>query len=222
MAKTPKQEKQSFINVLSSDGTFRQVVTEDTPGAVRRDWESADGKSSGTKWELVYQDVSGQITGLSFHEGDFGKNILVEITDGDDVDVVSLGTATPFGEDFMKKLPALDLSLPVTLAPYAFDDEKTGKTRKGVTVTQADKKIQNFFYDFAKKESINGYPVPKFKKNKDGSDKPFSKDEWKLYFATARQFLIEYIEEHMDVKQSSAPQEDTAEATPDEVFEQAF
>jgi len=197
MALTPKQEKSSYLNVLSSDGSLRMVVDQDTPGAERRDWVSGDGKTSGVKYELVYQDVSGIITSVEMYEGDYGKNLIIGLTDGDEPEVkVSMSMNSPFGEEMAKKLPSIDMTKTVKIAPYAFEDEK-GKTRKGVSVVQDEKKLQNFFYDFNAKENINGYPSPALKKDKKtGEDKPFSKDEWKIYFGIARQFLVDYIEEH--------------------------
>jgi hypothetical protein len=195
MALHAKEDRGTYINILSSDGTFRQTVTEGTPGAVRRDWETKDG-AKGTKYELVYGSLDGVITGISFYDGDFGKNLILEMTDGDDKYVVSMATGMPFFEDFAKKLPNIDKTKPVSLAPYAFEDDK-GKTRKGVTVTQDGKKLQNYYYDFSGKENINGFPVPQFKKDKKtGEHKPFSTEEWKIYFAQCRVFLIEQIEEH--------------------------
>ena len=52
-------EKPRYINILGSDGTLRETVTETTPGAIKREWKSGDGKSSGVKWERVYAEVSG-------------------------------------------------------------------------------------------------------------------------------------------------------------------
>lgn len=187
---TPKKEFGSFLNVLSSDGTLRMTVNEDTEGAVKREWESGDGKT-GVKWELIYQKVEGFITSIEFYDGDYGRNIIVGI---DDLKL-SLGTNTPYGEDFMKKLPNIDITKPIALSPFAFEDDK-GKTRKGVSIVQDGKKVQNFFYDFAKKTNIHGYPNPEFKTDKKGVVKPFSTDDWKLYFGTARKFLCDYIEEH--------------------------
>lgn len=197
MALVAKKDRGTYLNVLNSDGTLRMVVDETTPGAVRRDWESGDGKTSGTKWELIFQTVSGIVSSVEMYEGDYGKNLIIGLTDGDDPEIkVSFSMNSAFGEDMAKKLPALDLTQKVELSPFSFEDDN-GKTRKGVSVVQDGKKVQNYFYDFHEKKAINGFPTPAFKKDKKtGELKPFSKDEWKIYFAQVRQFLIEYIEEH--------------------------
>lgn len=196
MALTPKKEVDSFINVLGSDGSLRMTVTEGTPGAERREWKSADGTKTGVKFEMIYQDVSGFITSVDFLDGDYGKNLIIGITDEDETLKLSLSTNSPFGEDMMKKLPALYLSTRVVIQPYAFVDDK-GKTRKGLSIKQNEEKIGNFFNDPVEKKNIHGYPSPEFKKDKKtGENKPFSSDDWKLYFGIARKFLIEYIEEN--------------------------
>ena len=196
MALTPKREVDSYISILGSDGTLRMTVDENTPGAIKRDWKNADGTKTGTKWELVYEDVSGFITGVEFKDGDFGSNLILTITDGDDVLKLSLSTNSPFGEDMMKKLPAMDLTLPCVLRPYAFTDDK-GKPRKGMSITQDGEKVHDFFYEVNTKTQLHGFPKPEFKKDKKtGENKPFSSDDWKLYFGMCRKFLIEYIEEH--------------------------
>jgi hypothetical protein len=173
------------------------VVTEDTPGAKRRDWVSPDKKNSGTKWEKHYEKIDGMITGIEFYDGDYGKNLIITIVDGEDAFAISIKTLSDYAEDLMKKIPSIDLSKKVTLAPYAFVDEKTKSPRKGITVVQDDKKVQKFFYDFHEKKSINGYPeyVHKVDK-KTGERKEVSKPEWKIFFAQCNVWLVEYITEH--------------------------
>ncbi len=193
----PIQEKANYVNILGSDGTLRKTVDETTPGAVRREWKSGDGKSEGVKFELIYQELSGIITSIEIYEGDFGKNIIVGVTDGKEPEIkMSVSMNSPFGEDLAKKIPNIDLQEKVIFKPYAFTDDK-GKVRKGITIMQDGNKIQNFFYDIANKTNIHEYPNPEFKiDKKSGEKKPFSTDEWKIYFAQCRQFLLDYIEEH--------------------------
>lgn len=179
-----KQDK--YITILS-DGTLRLPVPEGTEGAVKREYELKDG-TKGSKTELVFNKITGKITDIKIFDGDFGKLLQLTITDEAGDMVLSVSTAQNFGEDLMKKLPNIDLDKEVSLAPYAFEDEK-GKSKKGVTVTQDEVKIKNYFYDEEKKEVTNGYPKPK------GDTTKYSSDKWKIYFLEAREFLTEYIEE---------------------------
>lgn len=178
-----KKDKATYAYILS-DGKIRVASDETNPNAVRRDYETSDGQK-GVKYEEVFDELNGQITNIVFYEGDYGKQIQISI----DGIVLSLNTTSPFAEDFMKKLPAIDLSEELIITPYSFTDDND-KLRKGMSIVQDGKKIQNFFYDFAKKEAINGYPVVDQEKAK-----KYDKDDWKIYFTKCRKFLVKYIEE---------------------------
>ena len=87
----------------------------------------------------------------------------------------------------MKKLPAINLSQPVKLIPYSFEDEK-GKSKKGVTVYQGENKIDSYYWDKMEKKSINGMPEP------EGDTSKFDSDDWKMHFMVVRKFLIKEVE----------------------------
>lgn len=201
MALKNNKSNDKFVSILS-DATMRLVVPEGTEGAVKRDYETSDGKT-GTKHELVFTELSGFIKEISFYDGDFGKLIQLKVEDGDEEPVVlSLGTATNFGEDIMKKLPNIDLEKRVTLSPYSFEDKETKKNHRGISIKQDDQKIESFYYDKAKKKNINGYPDTKFKSKK------VSSDDWKLYFLNARVFLIEDITKRFKIVEKTGKDND--------------
>ena len=185
-----------IMNILGSDGTLRLVVPEGTEGAVFREGETKDGTHY-SKWELIFKSLSGKISNIKFHDGDYGRNLMVTLEYDDGEDTISFAIASPFGEDFMKKLPNLDLNEVVEIAPFSFEDDR-GKVRRGVTVKQAgkgwkDDKVPNFFYkagpEGARGENINGFPTP------EGDTTKYTKDDWIVYFAQARKFLTAYVEE---------------------------
>lgn len=187
-----------YFNVLGSDGTLRVTVPEGTEGATRRDYETKDG-AKGTKFEKVYKKVTGRITDVSFYDGDYGRNLIIELTnDAEQVAKVSLNTQSNFAEDTMGKLPAVDFTQPVTFAPYSFTDNH-GKNKRGMTIfqggTEKENKVESFFkaWDDEKKTFVykNNFPAPK------GDVSKYTSDKWKIYFAEARVFLGEYIEEHI-------------------------
>jgi hypothetical protein len=186
----------TYATVLA-DGMIHVSVPESTQGAVLREYETSTGEK-GSKWEHVFTKLSGMISGIQFYEGDYGNQLQITIADeGEKPVVLSLSMSQNFAEDLAKKIPAMDVTKRVVLSPYVVEDEKTGKIRKGISVVQDEKKIQNFFYDFHDKKVINGFPEPKFKLDKKtGENKPFSKEEWKIFFAECRVFLTEYITEH--------------------------
>lgn len=181
-----------FVYVLS-DGSIREKAEEGKPGAVRRDYEDSKGVK-GTKYEYVYKSLSGQITGLSFQDGDFGLNLYVEVTDvgttdGEPITLV-LKTDSSFGEDFMKKLPNIDLTKKVKLVPYSFLDEQQ-RAKKGISVFVDEEKIQGFFYDPVTKKELHGFPVV------EGDRNGYDKDDWKVHFIKIRKFLVKYTEENV-------------------------
>lgn len=192
MARIESDLNTPIMYILGSDGTLRLHVDPGTDGAKLRQYETSDGKK-GEKWELIFKGLEGTISNIQEFEGDYGKNLLVTIAYDGGADTVSISTTSPYGEDFMKKLPGLDLDRPIRFVPYCFEDDN-GKVRKGVTVIQdghgwKDDKAPNFFYDYEKKKTLHKYPEP------EGETSSYDKDDWKIYFTTARKFLVKYTEE---------------------------
>lgn len=188
MGREAAQNMTPIMSILGSDGTLRLTVPEGTPGAVFREGETKDGKHY-SKWELVFKSLSGKISNMWFHDGDYGLNLMVSFAYDGGEDTVSFGTATPFGEDFMKKLPNINLDEFVTISPFSFIDDN-GKNRRGVTVKQGDTKLENYFYDKEKKKNVHKYPNP------EGDTSTFTKDDWKIYFLQARKFLVKHTEDN--------------------------
>lgn len=187
-----KEDRKEYVSILSSDATLRMVVPEGTEGAVKRVYETSDGKT-GSKHELVFNRIVGLVTDISFYDGDYGKLLQMDITDEKGTLTLSVSTNQNFGEDIMKKLPNINLSEVVELSPYSFDDDK-GKNKRGVSIVQKGKKIQNYFYDPVAKKNINGYPDP------EGDPRSYDKDDWKMYFMKARKFLVSYVEKNFPSK----------------------
>jgi hypothetical protein len=175
------------------DGTFRRRVPEGTPGAIRREYETKDG-AKGEKYEMVIDALEGTIEDMIIVEGDYGRQL--SITLDKNVDGVNpklqFGVETTYGEDVLKKLPAVDFTQPVKFRPFNFTDQSTGKEVRGVEMKQGDNKLQNFFWDYDAKKAING--APEFTGDKD------SKDDWKVHFLTVRKFLVGYFHEKVQPK----------------------
>lgn len=186
------KDRPQYFNVLASDGTFRKVVDQSTEGAVRRDYETSDGKK-GTKWELKADSIEGVISRLGIYEGEYGKNILIALGDEDGEVIISLSSSSNFGEDFMKKLPAIDMTKPVKLSPYSFEDDK-GKTRRGISIMQNEKKIESAYSE--KNEKTGKWKVTNGMPETDGDTAKFDTDDWKAHFIKVRKFLLGKLEEH--------------------------
>jgi hypothetical protein len=177
---------------ILADGKFHQSVLEGTAGAVIREFKDKEDVVH-LKPELVFDEVSGMITNISFKDGEFGTNLQIEI-DGDGE--ISVGTSGNFGEDLMKKLPALNFGLPVIMKPYSF--EVDGKSRKGVSVYQNGIKIDSFYWDKDKKVSLNGIPEV------EGDTSKFKSDDWKMHFMKVRKFLVKKIEDMPAISERTA------------------
>ena len=193
-----KRENKTYLQV-GSNGDIRLTVPEGTPDAVYREYEDRETKEVKGKWELVFTDIDGLIGDITIIQGKFGDNLIIpfkDITSGE-VLHLALNVTSNFGEDFMKKMPNIDYSKPAQLIPFAFTSDK-GKAIKGVTIYQDGNKIKNFFYDEDAKKNINGFPVA------EGDTSKYTKDDWKIYFLTARKFLINYNKEKGFIKDKAA------------------
>lgn len=207
------KERGLTFSVLS-DGKFHQTVPETTEGAVKRDYELKDG-TKGSKWELIAQSISGRIANVGIYEGDFGKQVQIDLGSGKELISIYLSTLSPFGEDFMKKLPNIDMEKDVRIVPYAFEDEATKKKRRGLTIYQdkdgEDIKVQDFYHkkDGEKSAAVNGYPeVP-------AESKEWDSEDWKLYFATARKFMLEQMKKHLLFNRTAKTEGMSAAFTPE-------
>ena len=202
MSREEKSKDGQYYTVIA--GEFRVQVPQDHPEAVRRDYELKDG-THGTKYERAVKALFGKITDVSFYEGDYGKNLLVTLDKNEetgDTPVISVGVATNYGEDFLKKLPSINFEEEVRIRPFAWTPEDSTKERRGIEITMRDeeglfkKKVHDFFHD-ENKNVLHDYPTP------EGDVEKYDTEDWKIYFIKARKFLIKYAEENIVPKFSS-------------------
>lgn len=168
---------------IKADGLLHEKVSKDTEGAVLREYELKDG-TKGEKYELLYKDIRDvTVTNIQFEDSDFGENILVTLSDGENEVILAENVASNFGTDILKKLPNVSFSEKLTLSPYSFTDER-GKDRRGVTMWQKSDKVADYFWDGEKK--LHGFPEP------EGDTSGYDKDDWKMYFIQVKKFLVNY------------------------------
>lgn len=179
-----ENEFKNYATIIS-DGSIRIKSEESDPKSVLRRYELSDG-TKGEKWELVYGALEGLINDIQIYDNKWGKTLQITV----DEITLSINMSSSFAIDILKKLPNVDLTQKVKFTPYSFKGNN-GKLQKGVTVTQENKKILNFFFDVDKKESINGHPA--FPENY----KDFDKDDWKTYFIQISKFLQKYLLENI-------------------------
>ena len=149
MALIETREKKNYISILGSDATLRKVVPEGTVGAVTRTYKDSKDVEH-TKIEKVFESVSGKITDIGFVDTEFGTLLQVTLTDEflpEEAETLSMSTSSEFAQDFMKKLPNIDLSKEVILKPYRFTPEDGKRELKGLTITQEGNKIEKSFVE---------------------------------------------------------------------------
>jgi len=206
----------TFVQILGSDGSLRLVVPEGTPGAVRREYEVKNDEGVETKkvkHELVFNELEGDIENIYFKDGKFGQTLNITIRNGESLYILSINTANNFASDIMKKLPNVNLEVPVMFRPYAFPDEGTKKGRKGVSIQQAGEKVLSFFWDpeAGEKGAIcNDFPeVDEDKKPEPGTTK--WKKFWGSYFSDIEDFLVENttkeVISNLPEKETKTPEE---------------
>ncbi len=189
------------------DGSLRQKVEKGFVGAIAREWKA--GGKEGTTHELSHKAAFGLITKIEIYEGEYeGKkfqtlNVHLDENDIGMTPVVSVGLATKYAQDLMKKLPNVNLKEEVRIRPYKYLPEGEEKDVTGVEITQRDhtgnfeKKIQNHFIkktvDKKGTETwtpTNGFPV----REKAWSDQ--TDEEREIYKIQCRGFLSRYTREH--------------------------
>jgi hypothetical protein len=191
MSREEIREKNLYYTIIG--GSFRVQVDKDDPQAIRRDWTSADGQKSGTKYERIVNSLVGYIEDIQFRDTEYGLQMYVALDKNlnDEMPVIALQTASREAEDLMKKLPNINFLKEVRLRPFNFEGD-SGDEVRGMEVMQPDEKgefivkVTGYFRDVATKENINAFPSP------EGDTENYSKDDWKLYFLQARKFLVSY------------------------------
>ncbi len=208
-----KQSTVQYAKILA-DGKFHIKCEETDEGAVKRTYKDKD-ENDVVVWEQVFTSFEdATIQSLEIKDGDYGRVLYIGL---DDDVVISVNTANNFGTDFMKKIPNIDMSKPVTIFPFSFVGDK-GKDVKGVSITQEGNKITSFFQEKkgGKTVNTNGYPEIDESKKSEPTAKTAWRKFWKNYFETVDDFLVEYIEKNHLIEYK-APEKTDEKETDEEV-----
>lgn len=170
---------------INAEGIVSVTVPEGTSGAVYKEYELRDG-TKGSKWVKEYNKIAGFITNVKFIDGKFGEQVNVHFKDEEGEIILTLSIKSNYASDLLKKLPNVNFSKKLILAPYSFKDDKN-KLKKGVTLYQDDVKIPSFFND-ADGKSINDFPAPQKKYEE------MKTNDWTVYFIQVSEFLKNYTE----------------------------
>ena len=182
-----------YLSIIG--GNLVQKSEEGVQGAKRREFEWSDGLTW-VKWEIAHRNLTGFITNIEFRETQYGEQCSVTMEKDWEKVLLNMGTNSRYFTDFGRKLPNLSLAQEVELNPYDF--ESKGKQMRWLAVKQDGKKVQDYYFDFEKKESLNWIPSISKDKMKD-----MTKKKWQVFFIQIEEFLIE------EVKKSEFPTVDT-------------
>jgi hypothetical protein len=121
-----------------ADGKLIKRVKE--PTAFSKERTTKTGKQV---HEEFYKDVSGRIVSATLRDGEYGKDWQIRLEDADgEASIVTMRHGSRYVTDLGKKLPNIDISREVVIAPYDFTDQQSGKRRSGLTITQGGAKVQ--------------------------------------------------------------------------------
>jgi hypothetical protein len=165
-------------------GHLMQRVKEDTPGAVKREWEK-DG-NSGIKWELQYKNLTGHLTGVEFKESDFGEQCIIKMEANGEKAQLQMAMDSNYFSSFGHRFSNINFDLPLTINAYNFENENK-KKMAGLSLTQDGKKLKGYFWDTEAKVPINGMIQPQGDRDK------FKKADWIYYFSKVTEFLKDHI-----------------------------
>lgn len=197
MSRIEKEQGANKIFLKIVEGSLRQKVSEGHPEAVLRKWQA--GGESGEIWEVPSKAAYGKITNVSFYEGEADgrkfTTLNIELDENEDgkIPVITCGVSTKYAQHILSKLPNIRPDEEVRIRPYSYLKEGNDKNTTGVEITRRDGqdqftlKVNDFFYDWDKREVKNGYPeVPKAKEDMTSKD-------WRRYFEDANDYVIDYI-----------------------------
>ena len=200
--------------LIFAEGKLREKVAEGTPNAVLREGTTPSGETF-SKWELCYPGITARITSVELQKGNYGKQVLIHMTDENDEQfTVALGATTKHGTGFMQLLPNLDLTKEVTIKAFGDFKDKTGReVRGGLSITQDGTKVYSYFYDAEKKKNLHGMPEPEV-------DKRTKEVDWDSYWPIRDKWLMDYLldNNYMTYVDSTAEVVDTTVRDEDESF----
>lgn len=174
-----QSEQKTYLTIAY--GKLRKKAKEGDAGAV---WREFEGKGS---WAHEYQWIEGTITKIYYKESkEYGNSYEVTMDDGKELYNISFKENSRYCQDFLVKLPNINLAHPVKINPYAMKDEQ-GNDKHGTSVQQNGEKLKNFFSQKEGEAWIYRYGFPEPKKPK------LSDKEWKIYLIEIQCFLMDYV-----------------------------
>lgn len=180
-----KKEKldKIYLSIVYKTGELVHKVDKGTEDARSREWSLPNG-NVGVSYEVVYRSWEGVIQDVTFKDGEYGRNCVIELDDA----FISLPVDGRYFMDFAKRVFSGNLKEAFIFKPYSFTSDD-GQVVKGISLQQNGEKLGNYFYDPINKKNINNFPEIDTKKLE-----KMDKKYWPIYFAEVAIFLQEEIE----------------------------
>lgn len=140
--------KSAAITFLTiSDGRICRRVSAPTASSTER-----INKVGNTVHEEHYSGWEGKITNITTKDSDYGKSWEVTLQDESGTAVLQMGYSSGYASAFLKTLPNIDLSLPVTLSPKL---QTIGDKKKATLFVNQGGSALKWYYT---KDNRNGLP----------------------------------------------------------------
>jgi len=140
-----------------------------------------ENKNGDKVFEKHYEYLEASLDSASVVDSPYGQNIELSFNDVGDEYTLNIGLDSRYGKDFMNKFVNVDISSPMKIKPFSFENDE-GKRFTGVTIYQNNEKVEKAFT----RDNPNGMPEAVMKKVK-------GKDTWD--FTDQENFLYEQFME---------------------------
>ncbi len=114
--------RSTIVSIIGGKFTVRLADDSDDPNAVERELEKGPNKGKVVK-ELKYTALDGLITGARIHSGDYGDDLLLDMTDEGDEFTLQVPVESMYFGQIAKRMPNIDASLPI-LFGMGYDKER--------------------------------------------------------------------------------------------------
>jgi len=162
-----KESNKTYLTVAGGR-IWNRKADESDPNYASQDYTTIDGDVK-QRTGAMYADLTSTIELVEFRTHDqYGDSINITFTDDY---ILSIGMNNPNAQGIMKALHLIDLTKPLYLRPYEFEDKVTKKRVRGIYFEQdgekvnlrdfkvTDKKLQKdeSFYKTATKKQIKRF-----------------------------------------------------------------
>lgn len=195
MAREVDTHNQGVTYMRITAGKIRQTANEGDNGAKSRTVINKQTNESSIKWEFVYKSMSGIIKNIETVKSDKINltSLCITLYDeiGDDTVILQCPEKSDYALTFLEKIPNVDISKPVKIAPYQFEDQDTKKIKTGVTIYQEINPGLGFTDE-------NQSKINKFWTKDNPGDMPmFDPDNIEMWLLQRRMFLYKYFTDNI-------------------------